>query len=113
MKKNTVGTAGCDASCDSSSGACGSSECGCAPKCGRVITVKVLKKKSVECEKCGYEWEITTVESVPCNSCQVGFGLGGLGLRGRAAANCDSSGACDSSYLQGSNAVPVIPIPTK
>lgn len=112
MKKNTAGSAGCDASCDSSNGACGSSECGCAPKCGRVITVKVLKKKSIECEKCGYEWEITTVESVPCDSCQTGFGLGGLGLRGRASANCDSSAACDSSYFQGSN-VQTTPSPTK
>lgn len=101
MKKNNAATAGCDSSCDSSNGACGKSDCGCAPKCGRVITVKVLKKKSIECEKCGYEWEITTVESVPCDTCQTGFRRG-IGMRGRAA-NCDSSAACDSSYFNGSN----------
>ena len=35
----------------------------CEPKCGKVKTVKVLKKKSIECEKCGYKWEITYVGS--------------------------------------------------
>lgn len=71
----------CDASCDSQGG-----ECGCAPRCGRVRTVKVLKKKKIECEKCGYKWEITTVESTPCCDSLTS-------RRGKAC--CDSS--CDSA----------------
>lgn len=38
----------------------------CEPACARVKTVKVLKKKEYECEKCGYKW---TVQSV-CEPCQ-------------------------------------------
>jgi hypothetical protein len=30
----------------------------CEPRCGKVKTVKVLKKVEFECEKCGYKWEI-------------------------------------------------------
>ena len=30
----------------------------CKPKCGRVITVKVFKKKEYECKTCGCKWEI-------------------------------------------------------
>jgi hypothetical protein len=30
----------------------------CEPKCGKVKTVKLLKKVEYECEKCGYQWEI-------------------------------------------------------
>lgn len=33
----------------------------CAPECGKVRTVKVLKKVEYECEHCGYQWEIKTV----------------------------------------------------
>ena len=31
------------------------------PKCGRVITVSVLKKVEYECHECGYRWEINCV----------------------------------------------------
>ena len=33
----------------------------CTPQCGKVKTVKVLKKVEYECEHCGYQWEIKTV----------------------------------------------------
>ena len=62
----------CDSNCDSSAG------CGCASgRCGRVRTVKVLKKKSIECDKCGYKWEVMTVASQPC---------GGKGCAGKGQA---------------------------
>lgn len=109
MKKGCGGACdanGCDSSCDSAGCGNGCNDCGCPPKCGRVKTVKVLKKKSIECKKCGYEWEIRTVESVPCEACGPGRGLG---LRGGFKAricdsnSCDSgagnSGACDASYF--------------
>ena len=35
------------------------------PKCGRVRTVKVLKKVEYECEKCGYKWEIKCAGCCP------------------------------------------------
>lgn len=35
------------------------------PKCGRVRTVKVLKKVEYECEKCGYKWEIKCLGCCP------------------------------------------------
>jgi hypothetical protein len=35
------------------------------PKCGRVRTVKVLKKVEYECEKCGYKWEIKSACCAP------------------------------------------------
>lgn len=31
------------------------------PSCGKVKTVKVLKKVEYECEECGYTWDIKTV----------------------------------------------------
>lgn len=96
IKKNQCGAGSCCQSGCDSQGACGSADCGCAPKCGRVKTVKVLKKKSIECEKCGYEWEIKTVESVPCNTCRPGLGFG----RRTGGAACDTS--CDQSYFAGS-----------
>lgn len=34
------------------------SKCCEPPRCGRVITVKVLEQDKRECEKCGYKWEI-------------------------------------------------------
>jgi hypothetical protein len=34
----------------------------CEPRCGKVKTVKVLKKVNYECEKCGYKWEIHGVD---------------------------------------------------
>jgi hypothetical protein len=37
------------------------------PKCGRVRTIKVLKKIEYECEKCGYQWD---VKSVGCDCCK-------------------------------------------
>ena len=33
------------------------------PQCGRAKTVKVLKKVELECQKCGYQWD---VKCVPC-----------------------------------------------
>lgn len=36
------------------------------PPCGKVITVKKLKKIDYECEKCGYKWEVKTVCCEPC-----------------------------------------------
>jgi hypothetical protein len=35
------------------------------PRCGRVKTVKVLKKVEYECERCGYKWEIRSTVP-PC-----------------------------------------------
>ena len=102
---NGCGNGCCDKGCDASGKGTGAglgSCADCAPKCGRVRTVKVLKKKSIECKKCGYEWEIKTVESVPCNTCGVG---GLLSSRAKACDNgCDKSGkqACDSSYFKDS-----------
>ena len=32
------------------------------PKCGRVRTVKILKKVPYECEKCGYKWEVKCLD---------------------------------------------------
>lgn len=37
------------------------------PHCGKVRTVKVLKKTEIECEKCGYKW---SVKHVACESCK-------------------------------------------
>lgn len=34
-----------------------------APQCGRVKTVKVLKRVEYECEACGYRWEL---QPAPC-----------------------------------------------
>ncbi len=43
------------------------------PKCGKVRTIKVLKKVEYECESCGYKWDIKTVgcscEGAGCKSC--------------------------------------------
>jgi hypothetical protein len=36
------------------------------PRCGKVKTVKVLKKVEYECTKCGYKWEIQAVDCCPC-----------------------------------------------
>lgn len=78
IRRDNCGTQ-CDSSCDAN-GNCGI----CQPLCGRVKTVKVLKKRSIECDKCGYKWEITTVESTPCcNS--------GSLRRGRGNTACDSA----------------------
>lgn len=41
----------------------------CTPKCGKVITVKVLKKVDYECKKCGYTWEINEVCSCTSDGC--------------------------------------------
>ena len=30
------------------------------PKCGRLRTVKVLKKIEIECEHCGYKWDVVS-----------------------------------------------------
>jgi hypothetical protein len=38
-----------------------------APSCGRVRTIKVLRKMEIECQKCGYKWD---VKSVGCQSCK-------------------------------------------
>lgn len=38
----------------------------CEPRCGKVITVKTLKKVSYSCERCGYKWKI---EPCGCGSC--------------------------------------------
>jgi hypothetical protein len=43
--------------------------CCAAPKCGKVKTVKVLKKIDYECEKCGYKWEVLSAGCAPCGSC--------------------------------------------
>lgn len=39
-------------------------DCCQPPDCGKVKTVKVLKKIEYECEKCGYKWE------APCVRCR-------------------------------------------
>lgn len=44
------------------------------PQCGVVKKVKVLKKESIECEKCGYRWEVTNVEAAP-GVCDTGPAL--------------------------------------
>ena len=36
------------------------------PSCGRVRTIKVLKKTEIECQKCGYKWDIKSVGSQSC-----------------------------------------------
>jgi hypothetical protein len=36
-----------------------------APRCGRVRTVKVLKKVEFECEHCGYKWQVHSVCDAP------------------------------------------------
>jgi hypothetical protein len=41
----------------------------CTPKCGRVKTVKVLKKVDYKCEKCGCKWELNCVECCPHPQC--------------------------------------------
>jgi hypothetical protein len=41
--------------------------CCVPPRCGWVRTVKVLKTTEIECEHCGYKWE---VQSVGCEPCQ-------------------------------------------
>lgn len=38
----------------------------CEPRCGKVITVKKLKKVSYQCERCGCKWKI---EPCGCDSC--------------------------------------------
>ncbi|MEM9412490.1 MAG: hypothetical protein AAGA30_15355 [Planctomycetota bacterium] len=49
----------CGDACDGGGG------CTCEPvRNGHVRTIKVLKKKSVECEKCSYKWEVTDLS--PC-----------------------------------------------
>lgn len=40
----------------------------CELKCGKIKTVRVLKKHNYTCEKCGYKW---TVEDL-CGSCNSG-----------------------------------------
>lgn len=40
-------------------------KCDSPPPCGRVKTVKELKKVEYECEKCGYKWE------APPRNCKV------------------------------------------
>jgi hypothetical protein len=37
------------------------------PSCGRVRTIKVLKKVEYECQKCGYKWDVKTVG---CDCCK-------------------------------------------
>lgn len=37
-----------------------------APACGRVRTIKVLKKMEIECQKCGYKWDVKTVGCQRC-----------------------------------------------
>lgn len=39
-------------------------DCCTPPRCGKVKTIKVLKKIEYECEKCGYEWQAPDV--CPC-----------------------------------------------
>jgi hypothetical protein len=41
--------------------------CSEPPKCGRVRTIKVLRKIEYECEKCGYQWN---VKGVSCDCCK-------------------------------------------
>lgn len=43
--------------------------CCTPPKCGRVKTVKVLKKVEYECEKCGCKWHVTQVDCCDCDRC--------------------------------------------
>lgn len=43
-------------------------DCCAPPKCGKVRTVKVLKKVEYECEKCGYKWEVNSV-GCGCGAC--------------------------------------------
>lgn len=42
-------------------------QCGCKPECGRVKTVRVLKVKEYECNKCKWEWKING-----CAACEAG-----------------------------------------
>lgn len=43
-------------------------DCCAPPKCGKVRTVKVLKKVEYECEECGYKWNVQTVDC-NCGAC--------------------------------------------
>lgn len=75
-------TAGCaDGSCTDPGcrdGNCGAGRSGGAARCGKVKTVRVLKKVDYECKKCGYEWKIYNV---------------GCGVAGCASGDC-ASGDC-------------------
>lgn len=41
----------------------------CEPRCGRVRTVRVLKKKTIKLEQCGYEWKIQGGCATGCGQC--------------------------------------------
>ncbi|HAH44944.1 hypothetical protein [Gimesia sp.] len=40
----------------------------CELKCGKIKTVRVLKKHEYTCEKCGYKWDIENL----CGACPAG-----------------------------------------
>jgi len=40
----------------------------CELKCGKIKTVRVLKKHEYTCEKCGYKWDIENL----CGACPTG-----------------------------------------
>jgi len=88
-------------------------DCCCLPECGRVRTVKKLKKVEYECEKCGYKW---TIEQV-CNGCgQCGQcgpgGDGGCNADGACAdAACEQQGASEEAAP--SEAAPAVPMASR
>lgn len=69
--------AGCTGDCTAASctdsgcidGNC--SSCRDTARCGKVKTVKVLKKVDYECKKCGYEWKIYDVGCTSRDGCAV------------------------------------------
>ncbi len=40
----------------------------CELKCGKIKTVRVLKKHEYTCEKCGYKWDVENL----CGACSTG-----------------------------------------
>jgi hypothetical protein len=66
--KSGCGDADCtDADC--TDGNC--SSCSETARCGKVKTVKVLKKVDYECKKCGYDWKIYDVGCTSRDGCTV------------------------------------------
>lgn len=79
-------------------------KCDGSPRCGKVITVRVLKKHEYECEKCGTKWNI---ESCPAGTapkdCACSGGLQAASPRRmpghyRAPANAAGRSAAQSEF---------------
>jgi hypothetical protein len=74
------GDAYCSDACGCCNNGCCGNGCGCMkPRCGKVICVRDLKKKTYECEKCVCKWEIRRLPACcgqgccrrsGCNDCE-------------------------------------------